>query len=221
MDFLWYDIEMINKDIKYIIFDFDGTLADSGEIAFNAINKMSDKYGFDKLDWAQIDKLRSMTIKERSKHLGVPLYKMPFAAPEFYRHYKEEMNDMDLNDGIRKLLDDLNESGYKLAVISSNSEHNIKEFFVKKNIKLFEDIICSKRLFSKDKIINKFLKHKKLNPTEVIYIGDETRDIEACKKSGIRIIWVDWGLDMTEAAAAMEPDYMVSDTDEILKIIKS
>jgi len=212
---------MENKDIKYVIFDFDGTIADSGGIAFNAINRMSEKHGFDKLDWAQIDKLRSMTVKERSKYMGVPLYKMPFIAPEFYSYYKEEMIDMGINEGIRELLNKLNEAGYKLAVISSNSEHNIKEFFAKKDIKLFKDIICSKRLFSKDKIVNKFLKHKKLKPSEVIYIGDETRDIEACKKSGIKIIWVDWGLDMREAAEVMNPNYMVSKTEEIYKIIKS
>ena len=218
---MWYYIEMENKDIKYIIFDFDGTIADSGTIAFNAINSMSDKHGFDKLDWSQIDKLRSMTVKERSKFIGVPLYKMPFIAPEFYNYYKEEMTDMGINKGIRKLIDDLNKDGYKLAVISSNSEYNIKEFFIKKNIKVFNEIICSKHIFSKGKIINKFLKQKELNPSEVIYIGDEMRDIEACKKSGIKIIWVDWGLDMKEAAAAMNPDYMVSKTEEIYKIIKS
>lgn len=212
---------MVSKDIKYVIFDFDGTIADSGRIAFNAINKMSKKHGFDKLDWSQIDNIRSMTVKERSKFMGVPMYKMPFIAPEFYNYYKEEMIDMGINDGIRKLLDKLNEDGYRLAVISSNSEHNIKEFFAKKNIKVFKEIICSKHIFSKDKVIKKFLKHNKLDPSEVIYIGDETRDIEACKKSGIRIIWVDWGLDVKEAAAALNPDYMVSKTEEIYEIIKS
>ena len=173
---------MENKDIKYVVFDFDGTIADSGKIAFNAINRMSEKHGFDKLDWSQIDKLRSMTVKERSKYMGVALYKMPFIAPEFYNYYKEEMIDMSINKGIKKLLNDLNEDGYKLAVISSNSEHNIREFFIKRNIKVFKEILCSKHIFSKDKIINKFLKRKKLNPNEVIYIGDETRDIEACQE---------------------------------------
>lgn len=212
---------MENKDIKYIIFDFDGTIADSGRIAFNAINKMSEKHGFDKLEWSQIDKLRAMTVKERSKYMGVPMYKMPLIVPEFYSYYKEEMVDMDINEGIIDLLDNLNNMGYKLAVISSNSEHNIKEFLTKKDVKIFEDIICSKKIFSKDKIINKYLKRKNLSQNEVIYVGDETRDIEACQKSGIKIIWVDWGLDMRDAAAAMNPDYMVSKSEEIYQIIKS
>ena len=47
------------------------------------------------------------------------------------------------------------------------------------------------------------------------------REILKLAKSGIRIIWVDWGLDMREAAAAMNPNYMVSTTEEIYKIIKS
>jgi len=209
------------KNIKFVIFDFDGTLADSGRIAFNAINKVSKKHGFTELDWHEVDRLRSMSGKERSKHMGVSMLRTPFLAPEFYKFYKEEMKDMNLNKGIEDLLVMLHESGYGLAVISSNSENNIREFLNRKNISAFNDVLCSRHIHSKDRIIKRFLKRKNLLPSEVIYVGDETRDIEACKKVGVKIIWVDWGLDVKAAAVQSEPDFIVSDAKEIYSIVRS
>lgn len=209
------------NSIKFVIFDFDGTLADSGRIAFNAINRVSQKHGFTELDWSEVDKLRAMSSKERSKHMGVSKLRTPFLAPEFYKFYKEEMKEMKLNPGIPELLEKLHDSGYGLVVISSNAENNIREFLRRKNIFVFSDVICSRHVFSKDRMIRKFLKKKNLLPEDVIYIGDETRDIKACKETGVRIIWVDWGLDKKEAAVLGEPDYMVSDANEIYNIMQS
>ncbi|MCK5758382.1 MAG: HAD hydrolase-like protein, partial [Clostridiales bacterium] len=194
--------------IKYIIFDFDGTLADSGDISFKAMNKMAKKHKFRELDWSDIEKIRGMSVIERSRFMGVSLLKVPFLAPEFYSRYKEVMHEMDLHESMADLLKRLKDDGYGLVVISSNSESNIREFLHDKNISEISEVICSHLIFDKDKIINKFLKRKGLSNTGVIYVGDEIRDITACKKSGIPIIWVDWGLDVKETVEEYEPDFM-------------
>lgn len=40
-------------------------------------------------------------------------------------------------------------------------------------------------------------------------MGDEHRDIVACKKAGIKVIWVGWGFDAEEVVKAAKPDFMV------------
>ncbi len=207
--------------IKYIIFDFDGTLADSGDISFKAMNKMAKKYKFRELDWSDIEKIRGMSAIERSRFMGVSLIKVPFLAPEFYSQYKEVMHEMDLHENMADLLKMLKGDGYGLAVISSNSESNIREFLHERNISEISEVICSHHIFDKDKIINKFLKRKGLANTGVIYVGDEIRDIIACKKSGIPIIWVDWGLDVKKIVEPHKPDFMISHALEIYDIVKS
>ena len=58
-----------------------------------------------------------------------------------------------------------------------------------------------------------------LKPEEIIYIGDEIHDVEACKKVGIKIIGVSWGLHTIEALQKNGVDYIVKKPSEILKII--
>ena len=212
---------MKNRNIKYVIFDFDGTLADSGEIAFRAMNAMAERQGFRTLDWSEIEAIRKMNVKERSRYMNIPLLKIPKMAQEFYTYYKEHMVDMNLNEGIIELLKNLHDSGYKLAVISSNDEENIRSFLTVKDIDNIDDVLCSSHVFSKDRIINKFLRQKKLAPSEVLYTGDEIRDIKACQNSGVRIAWVDWGLDVKENAEKFKPDYMISQPSQIVDILKT
>jgi phosphoglycolate phosphatase len=56
-------------------------------------------------------------------------------------------------------------------------------------------------------------------PDNVLYVGDEVRDIVACKKAGVKIAWVDWGYDLKEAVADEKPDYLISNPLEIISIV--
>ncbi|MBN2559145.1 MAG: HAD-IA family hydrolase [Clostridia bacterium] len=206
--------------IKYVIFDFDGTLADSGGIAVMAMNKMARKYGFTEIEWEKLDDLRKMSVQERCRYMKVPLIRIPFLANEYYSIYKEAMPGMDLYEGMRELLETLHARGYGIAIISSNAESNIRSFLQQKGIGIIDKILCSHHIFDKDIIINRFLRQNKLRNGEVVYVGDEVRDISACKKAGVRIIWVDWGLDLLSTVKSAEPDHMASQPADILRIIE-
>ncbi len=204
---------------KYIIFDFDGTLVDSKNVVISAFNQLAQKHNFKKMKPGDIDYLRKLPVTERCKILDVPVYKLPYFAVEFYSLYKHSVKDLIMFEGIEELMEELNNRGYNLAIISSNSIDNIKEFLQKNRIDYIKQIICSNKIFGKDKEIKKFLKENKLKNSEVLYIGDEQRDIVACKKSGVKIIWVEWGFDAVEIVKQESPDYMVSVPGEILDIL--
>lgn len=206
---------------KYVVFDFDGTLADSTRTALRAYNHLAEKHGFKLLAEEEIGHFQSLSIPERCRFLGVPPYKIPFLAGEFYGFYQESIKELTLYPGIRELLEALHQLGVKIAVISSNHENNIRNFLHQEGVDYIQEVICSHRIYSKDKMIKGFLKVKGLTTNEVIYVGDECRDIKACKKLKLAIIWVDWGLDLGKAAAVLEPDYMVNTPEQILEIIKT
>lgn len=205
--------------IKYVIFDFDGTLADSKNSLISAWNSLADKYQFKKIKYEDLESLKTLSIKERSELLNFPMYKMPIVIPELYSLYRQSIKDITLFDGIKNVLDELESRGYQTAIISSNSEDNIKEFLQRNEVESITEVICSSRIFGKDKMIKNFIKSHNLQVSEVIYVGDEHRDIVACKKSGVKVIWVGWGYDAAEVVQTANPDYMVYVPEQILQVI--
>ncbi|MGE7914643.1 HAD hydrolase-like protein [Lysinibacillus xylanilyticus] len=205
--------------MKYIIFDFDGTLADSTAVFASAWNTLAQKYKFKGIELKEIEALKKLSIAERSKLFDFPMYKLPMILPQFYRLYRQSLNDVHLYDGIKDVLTEIDKRGFKILIISSNSQENILEFLNMNGIHCVSNVLCSNRIFGKDKVIKKFLQDSNITPSEVIYIGDEQRDIVACKKVGVPIIWVGWGYDAIEVVQQEEPEYKVATPREILNII--
>ncbi|MCM0623432.1 HAD-IA family hydrolase [Lysinibacillus sp. OL1_EC] len=205
--------------MKHIIFDFDGTLANSTAVFASAWNTLAQKYKFKGIELKEIDTLKKLSISERSKLFDFPMYKLPMILPQFYKLYRQSLNDVHLFDGMKELLIEIDKRGYKILIISSNSKENILEFLKMNGIHCVADVLCSNRIFGKDKVMKKFLKEANVDSSNVVYIGDEQRDIVACKKAGIPIIWVEWGYDAKEVVQNDEPEYSVSTPQEILEII--
>jgi len=205
--------------MKHIIFDFDGTLADSTAVFASAWNTLAQKYKFKGIELKEIDTLKKLSISERSKLFDFPMYKLPMILPQFYKLYRQSLNDVHLFEGMKELLIEIDKRGYKILIISSNSKENILEFLKMNGIHCVTDVLCSNRIFGKDKVMKKFLKEANVDSSNVVYIGDEQRDIVACKKAGIPIIWVEWGYDAKEVVQNDEPEYSVSTPQEILEII--
>ncbi|MGE7987379.1 HAD-IA family hydrolase [Lysinibacillus fusiformis] len=205
--------------MKHIIFDFDGTLADSTAVFASAWNTLAQKYKFKGIELKEIDTLKKLSISERSKLFDFPMYKLPMILPQFYKLYRQSLNEVHLFEGMKEVLLEIDKRGYKILIISSNSKDNILEFLKMNGIQCVADVLCSNRIFGKDKVMKKFLKESNVSSSEVVYIGDEQRDIVACKKAGVPIIWVEWGYDASEVIQNEEPEYKVSTPEEILEII--
>ncbi|KPN95369.1 HAD-IA family hydrolase [Lysinibacillus sp. ZYM-1] len=205
--------------MKYIIFDFDGTLADSTAVFASAWNTLAQKYKFKGIELKEIDTLKKLSISERSKLFDFPMYKLPMILPQFYKLYRQSLNDVHLFEGMKEVLLEIDRRGYKILIISSNSKDNILEFLKMNGIHCVADVLCSNRIFGKDKVMRKFLQESNVSSSDVLYIGDEQRDIIACKKAGIPIIWVEWGYDAIEVIQKEEPEYKVATPEEILEII--
>lgn len=209
------DIKM--NPYKYIVFDFDGTLVDSRSVFISLYNELAVKHGYALMTEDNLSDLRSMNISERCSYLNVPLYKIPFLVSAVIKKYKDSIPQLEFNGGIEQLLSSLTENNIKYAVLSSNSKNNIAQFFEMKGI-VNNDIYCSRSIFGKHVLLNKFLKEKKLAPSEILYVGDELRDIIACRKSGVKIAWVSWGYDNEQVLKNNKPDYVVHNPAEILEL---
>lgn len=203
---------------KTIIFDFDGTIVNSRDLVIKLYNELAEKNNCKKINEIDIKFLSGLSINERCKELGVPLYKIPSFAFEVKKNYKDYLCSLSIKEGIIDVLYKLRENRLRLSVVSSNSQSTILDFVKKNNIDIFDNIYSAKDIFGKHNTINGFLKKFNLDKKDVLYIGDEVRDVISCKKSGIKIIAVTWGYDSKELLSNGNPDFIVDYPSEIINI---
>ncbi|USB31934.1 HAD-IA family hydrolase [Paenibacillus sp. YPG26] len=202
----------------YIIFDFDGTLVQSKALAIQLFNQLAAKYGGRSIRHEEIPALSDMSIPERLKVLKVPAYKLPALLIEGKRKYKEEIVSLQPVNGIREVLSGLKEQGYTLGILSSNIEENIHRFIDLHQLDFFDHIHSATNLFGKHKALSSMTKKLGITSDDILYIGDELRDIQACKKINAKVIAVAWGFDSPALLASSSPDFLCHTPEELLLV---
>lgn len=196
--------------IKYVLFDFDGTLVDSRAAVITAFNQIAGKYGFKPIATEDLEHLHSLSMIDRFRFLGIPLYRLPFLRGELLQIYHRQLQEVTLVPGMDAVIRDIRSSGLRTGIVSSNQAGIIQTVLNVHDI-IMDDIYCSGRFFGKDRVFRKVLKQQKLQPQEVLYICDEQRDIDACKKVQITPVWVSWGF---ESASVLDDVLSVCKIDD-------
>ncbi|MBW4597441.1 MAG: HAD-IA family hydrolase [Brasilonema angustatum HA4187-MV1] len=207
---------------KVIIFDFDGTIADTVDALVSIANRLAGEFGYIPITQEELGLLRNLSSREIIKYSGISILKIPFLVKKVKTELKNKIKELKPISGIKEALVALNNEGYRLGIITSNSLENVTDFIKVNDLdKLFEFISSGVTIFGKTTIINNVLKQKQIKPQEVIYVGDETRDIEASKKANIKVIAVTWGFNSQEVLAKQHPDFLIHHPSQLLEVIKS
>lgn len=206
---------------KVIIFDFDGTIADTVDALVGIANRLAVEFGYIQITQEELAILRNFTSREIIKYSGISLLKIPFLLKKVKSELKNKIHEFKPIPGIREALIELQNQGYRLGIITSNSQDNVTAFLKMNELdNLFDFIYSGVTIFGKTTIINNALKQKQLKPQSVIYVGDETRDIEASKKANIKVIAVTWGFNSPEVLAKQNPDFLIDQPSELLEVMK-
>lgn len=189
-----------------VIFDFDGTLADSGPWMVRALNEAAPRFGYRTASDAEIEVFRGMDNRAIMRAIGLPLWKLPFIAHHI-RSEAEKAPPPLLFDGVPDALARLRDAGVRLAIVSSNSERLIRRA-LGAQAELIELYACNAGLFGKAQKFRRVLWLARLAPKDAIAVGDEARDIEAARQAGIACAGVEWGYALPSLLAARGPDMM-------------
>ncbi len=203
---------------KMIIFDFDGTIADSISFIFETANILAEKAGVKKLNTEELNLLRTKSPMEIIKTLKIPLYKIPFLLRDGRRLMHEKMEKIKFVDGMEEVLIELKSRGYRLGILSSNSKENIVKFLKKHRMEIFDFVHSELNLFGKDGALTRIIKENNLNKDEVLYVGDEVRDIESCLKIGLEVVAVTWGFNSRKILQEYHPQHIIDKPEELLMI---
>ncbi|WFU21015.1 HAD-IA family hydrolase [Bradyrhizobium sp. CB1717] len=201
-----------------VIFDLDGTLADSFPWFLRTINDVADRFGFRRVADEDIEPLRHASSRDILTRLEVPLWKLPAIARHARRLKAEAAAEISLFAGVETMLRTLTENGVQLALVTSDSEANAREK-LGEAAALFAHYDCSASLFGKAAKFRRVVRRAGLEPSKVIAIGDEVRDIEAARAVGIACGAVSWGYAAPAALRALAPDHMFAQMEEIAEVV--
>jgi phosphoglycolate phosphatase len=199
---------------KLLIFDFDGTLADSYPWFESVFNDVATRYRFRQVDESEREVLRSLDARAFLASLGVPRWKLPLIARHMRALKTGSLDQIELFPGVDSMLHQLVASGVTLAIVSSDSETNIRKV-LGPTARLFAHYACSASLFGKRPKIRRVLRDAKVKPDEALCIGDEIRDLEAARAMGIAFAAVTWGFARADALAAQGPDMLFTAVEDI------
>jgi phosphoglycolate phosphatase len=200
-----------------IIFDFDGTIADSFDYIADFLIDEADVT----LSEADTHRLRGMSMVAMARQIGHPWWRLPRLFIRGRRRMRHSVKHLKPFIGMPELLHKLHAEGHELFIVSSNSVRNVHLFLHHHKLHtLFLEIYGGVSLFGKAPALRHLLKDQNFDTKDCVYIGDELRDIEASSSIGMRNVAVAWGFARTQDLEALQPTALVHTPDELLQVLE-
>ncbi len=187
---------------RMVLFDSDGTLANTLPWVSTAFNQLAEKYGFEPLSAADHETLRHLPMQEMMRRVKIPLWRMPALVTGMRKLMAEHVHEFQLFDGVAESLRALSKAGVVLGMVSSNSADNVRAILGPDLAPLFQHFACSASIFGKAPKLRSVLRSSGIPASETIYLGDEVRDAEAAHKAGMAYGAVGWGYHALETLRA-------------------
>lgn len=202
-------VVMAMKKYKLVIFDMDGTIADTSPGIFNSIRYTEEKMG-----------LPEITLEQMYSHVGPPMeesYNRNFGltgerlkqAVGYHKEYaiKKGFKELTLYDGIIQLIDDLRSNGIKTAVATLKAHDTILKIFESLNISDKFDMVIGvspEKPLTKSELLDCCIEELGEKKSEAVLIGDSKYDAVGAMQSGIDFIAVTYGFGFTTKEDADE-----------------
>jgi phosphoglycolate phosphatase len=198
-----------------VIFDFDGTLADSFPFFIESFNGLADTHGFERIDRSEVPALRHLSPRQLMQRVGLPAWKLPLVAKSFIARMRAQADQIALFNGVDTALHQLARAGLRIAIVSSNSQDNIGRVLGPELSSLVGLYACGSSIFGKAAHLRRVLKRSGLHPCQAIYIGDAVSDLEAARKVGIAFGAVSWGYGAIESLRQHGPQHVFDEVQAL------
>lgn len=210
---------------KYVIFDFDGTVADTREGVFESIIYALEKCGYGVPDEDTLNSFlgpalfssfkRVTSCDDETAHRLVEKYRERYTDNAMYR--------LSLFDGVEDLLKTLKKSGVKLAIASSKPQKFFGTLLDYLKIGCYFDAVCGASFDtthnSKQDIISRAIELLQAEKDKTLMVGDRLFDVEGAKANGIKCAGVVFGFDYSEELKNAGADFVTATAGELLNII--
>lgn len=206
--------------IKAVLFDIDGTLLDTKEFIYQAYQHTLDKHGIKNISREYLESLGGKTLEEYYNILA------PEIETELLResHGKFQSDNLHLAvpfPKVQKVLETLKKQNLKIAGITSRGKRLLTKTLEIAGIEKYFDLIITvedvKRAKPDPEGIFKVLRNFEISKDEAIMVGDSAVDMEAGINAGVKTVGVTYGF-LGESIKNLQPDYLIDDLSELIRI---
>lgn len=208
--------------MKYrsLIFDFDGTIADTLGETWKIFNELAPDYGIRHVEEHEILGLRNLSLKQILSELKIPRRRLPSIIARGTGMMRANIDSLQLIGGMKEALGELRKHTERFGILTSNSTANVDVFLRNHGIRdLFEFVSSTSKLTGKARHLRAIRKTFSLKHAEMLYVGDELRDVKAAQKAKIPHAAVSWGFNSRESLEKVNPTYLFDTPEEFLRLM--
>jgi phosphoglycolate phosphatase len=180
---------------QIIFWDWNGTLLNDTDICVTTMNSMLSRRGMPTLTLDLYKEVFGFPVVDYYKKVGFNFDQESFEnlSIEFIDAYQSALASAPLAKGAMKVIEKFIEIG-KRNVIVSAMKHDmlLKSVEEKGLLDLFSDILGIETIYASSKSIvaTEFVRNNKLNPKDILFLGDTTHDYEVAQEIGCRCILI-------------------------------
>ena len=209
-----------DRRYRLVVFDWDGTLADSTDIIAEALRGACADVGLPVPDAASARYVIGLGLRDALAHVAPAL--PPERYPELSLHYRRRFLARDpeipLFAGARELLDELADAGYLLAVATGKTRIGLDRAMAASGLAgRFHATRCADE--SRPKPHPEMLLHLMdalaVTPASTLMIGDTTHDLELARDAGADAVAVTYGAHPPEGLVRLGPRATVHSMQEL------
>ena len=201
----------MRNDYKLLIFDWDGTLADSIGRIVEAMHVASQRSGFDLCDDLAVKGIIGLGLPEAIRTLYPQISDAELVA--FRQHYADhyialEAEPSSLFDGVVESLAAFRDQGYHLAVATGKARRGLDRVLKSHGWEDYFDITrAADETASKPHplMLEQILAHCAVRPEQALMVGDSSFDLQMARNAGVPSVAVSYGAQSIDALRAFEP----------------
>jgi phosphoglycolate phosphatase len=206
------------KDSSLLVFDFDGTIADTLEHSIQILNDLSAEFGFKRIEDGELEYLRGRTLWQFVRHLRIPIRKITKILRRAQAEMSNGIMEIQVFPGMAEVLRELKGRGYVIGLMTSNSIDNVTKLLDLYDLDIFDFKMCSVKLRKKAGRLRRLRRAHRVRKQNVLYIGDECRDIRAAHKARVKSAAVSWGFNDKQILRSFNPNYLLSEPSDLLEV---
>ena len=146
---------------RLVLWDFDGTLADTLPGVLRVFNELASELGFTPV--VDVQAVRDTTPMQFYREHGISLWRLPALRRAIVARQKNEMAGVRLYPGMTEVLEQIGSGGCRMGIVSSNAKENIRTCLRANGVEAwFELIVGYPRLFGKQRVLRRILRQTAL-----------------------------------------------------------